>query len=110
RTADPDPAPHRRPSTLRSIADVQRRRHRQDRRPVPGLVPPVRPARLRLACGMPELGTHAHPRFELSDETYSYRRIHAQLVRWGETCTLELILRRRSRSSVVPPTTDISGP
>jgi transposase InsO family protein len=29
--------------------------------------------------------------FELSDETYGYRRLHAQLVRWGETCGPELV-------------------
>ena len=63
---------------------------------------PVRPAGLRLACGMPEL---AHPcppaTFELSEETYGYRRIHTQLVRWGETCTpnVELSTSLANRTS-----------
>src|SRR6478609_4074774 len=29
--------------------------------------------------------------FTDSDETYGYRRVHAQLLRWGETCTAELV-------------------
>jgi len=29
--------------------------------------------------------------FEMSDETYGYRRIHAQLARWDQTCTPELV-------------------
>jgi putative transposase len=29
--------------------------------------------------------------FEDSDETYGYRRVHAQLARWGEACTPELV-------------------
>jgi putative transposase len=29
--------------------------------------------------------------FEDSDETYGHRRIHAQLFRWGESCTPELV-------------------
>jgi putative transposase len=29
--------------------------------------------------------------FELSDETYGYRRIHASLLRSGHTCSLELV-------------------
>lgn len=29
--------------------------------------------------------------FAESDETYGYRRIHAQLARWGEHCTPELV-------------------
>jgi transposase InsO family protein len=29
--------------------------------------------------------------FDDSDETYGHRRIHAQLVRWGVRCTLELV-------------------
>jgi hypothetical protein len=29
--------------------------------------------------------------FEDSDETYGYRRVHAQLARWGEVCTPELV-------------------
>jgi putative transposase len=29
--------------------------------------------------------------FEMSDETYGYRRIHAQLARWGEPCSPELV-------------------
>ncbi len=29
--------------------------------------------------------------FADSDETYGYRRVHAQLLRWGEACTAELV-------------------
>ncbi len=29
--------------------------------------------------------------FEDSDETYGYRRLHAQLARWGQACSLELV-------------------
>jgi len=29
--------------------------------------------------------------FEDSDETYGYRRVHAQLARWGESCTPEYV-------------------
>lgn len=29
--------------------------------------------------------------FDDSDETYGYRRVHAQLLRWGEGCTPELV-------------------
>jgi putative transposase len=29
--------------------------------------------------------------FDDSDETYGYRRVHAQLARWGEHCTPELV-------------------
>lgn len=29
--------------------------------------------------------------FEDSDETYGHRRVHAQLVRWGQPCTSELV-------------------
>lgn len=29
--------------------------------------------------------------FDDSDETYGYRRVHAQLARWGEQCTPELV-------------------
>lgn len=29
--------------------------------------------------------------FDESDETYGHRRVHAQLLRWGETCTSELV-------------------
>ncbi len=29
--------------------------------------------------------------FESSDETYGYRRIHAQLARWGVPCGPELV-------------------
>jgi len=29
--------------------------------------------------------------FEVSDETYGHRRIHAQLLRWGQSCTPELV-------------------
>ena len=29
--------------------------------------------------------------FEDSDGTYGYRRVHAQLARWGEACTPELV-------------------
>ena len=33
----------------------------------------------------------ARKAFEISDETYGYRRVHAQLARWGERCTPELV-------------------
>lgn len=37
------------------------------------------------------LGLLVKKAFEDSDETYGYRRIHAQLARWGEQCTAELV-------------------
>ena len=40
--------------------------------------------------------------FELSDETYGYRRIHAQLARWGETCSPELVRGIMRELDLVP--------
>lgn len=40
--------------------------------------------------------------FEMSEETYGYRRIHAQLVRWGETCTPELVRGIMRELGLVP--------
>jgi transposase InsO family protein len=40
--------------------------------------------------------------FEMSEETYGYRRIHAQLVRWGETCTPELVRHIMRELGLVP--------
>jgi putative transposase len=40
--------------------------------------------------------------FEMSEETYGYRRIHAQLVRWGETCTPELVRQIMRELGLVP--------
>jgi putative transposase len=40
--------------------------------------------------------------FEMSDETYGYRRIHAQLARWGETCTPELVRLLMRELDLVP--------
>ena len=39
--------------------------------------------------------------FDDSDETYGYRRVHAQLVRWGETCTPELVRALMRRLGLV---------
>ena len=40
--------------------------------------------------------------FELSDETYGHRRIHAQLARWGETCSPELVRGIMHELDLVP--------
>jgi len=40
--------------------------------------------------------------FELSEETYGYRRIHAQLARWGEPCTPELVRGLMGELGLVP--------
>ena len=40
--------------------------------------------------------------FELSDETYGYRRIHAQLARWGEACSPELVRGIMRELGLVP--------
>ncbi|MFU8855242.1 IS3 family transposase, partial [Micromonospora sp. SL1-18] len=51
-------------------------------------------------CGRPKSATAARREylqllvkkiFDDSDETYGYRRVHAQLARWGERCTPELV-------------------
>lgn len=40
--------------------------------------------------------------FEMSDETYGYRRVHAQLVRWGEVCGRELVRDIMRELDLVP--------
>jgi len=40
--------------------------------------------------------------FEDSDETYGYRRIHAQLTRWGETASPELVRTIMRELDLVP--------
>jgi transposase InsO family protein len=40
--------------------------------------------------------------FEDSDETYGYRRVHAQLARWGEHCSPELVRAIMRELSLVP--------
>jgi transposase InsO family protein len=40
--------------------------------------------------------------FELSDETYGYRCIHAQLLRWGTSCTPELVRSIMRELDLVP--------
>lgn len=40
--------------------------------------------------------------FEDSDETYGYRRIHAQLARWGTRCTPELVRSIMRELGLVP--------
>ena len=40
--------------------------------------------------------------FADSDETYGYRRIHAQLVRWGELCSPELVRGLMADLGLVP--------
>jgi transposase InsO family protein len=40
--------------------------------------------------------------FEDSDETYGHRRIHAQLVRWGASCTPELVRSIMRELGLVP--------
>lgn len=40
--------------------------------------------------------------FELSDETYGHRRIHAQLLRWGRSCTPELVRSLMRELGLVP--------
>jgi putative transposase len=39
---------------------------------------------------------------EMSEETDGYRRIHAQLARWGETCTPELVRRILRERGLLP--------
>ena len=39
--------------------------------------------------------------FQDSDETYGYRRLHAQLVRWGEACSAELVRALARRLGLV---------
>jgi putative transposase len=40
--------------------------------------------------------------FKMSDETYGYRRVHAELVRWGEPCTPELVRGIMRELDLVP--------
>ena len=40
--------------------------------------------------------------FDDSDETYGYRRVHAQLARWGERCTPELVRGLMRALGLVP--------
>lgn len=43
--------------------------------------------------------------FEVSDQTYGHRRVHAQLARQGEACSLELvraIMRERGLVACLP--------
>ena len=40
--------------------------------------------------------------FDDSDETYGYRRVHAQLARWGERCTPELVRSIMRELGLVP--------
>lgn len=49
-----------------------------------------------------ELAVLVRRAFELSDETYGHRRIHAQLLRWGTSCTPELVRRLMRELGLVP--------
>ena len=49
-----------------------------------------RPASATVRCRT-ELAGLIEDAFRASDETYGYRRIHAQLNRWGVACGLELV-------------------
>jgi transposase InsO family protein len=40
--------------------------------------------------------------FDVSDETYGHRRVHAQLVRWGTSCTPELVRSIMRELGLVP--------
>jgi len=40
--------------------------------------------------------------FEMSDSTYGYRRVHAQLARWGVTAGLELVRQLMRALGLVP--------
>jgi transposase InsO family protein len=40
-----------------------------------------------------ELGELVQKSFDDSEQTYGHRRVHAQLLRWGQRCTLELVRR-----------------
>ncbi|MGK5498500.1 IS3 family transposase [Streptomyces sp. URMC 125] len=40
--------------------------------------------------------------FDMSDGTYGYRRIHAQMLRWGHTAGLELVRRLMRELGLVP--------
>ncbi|MGB6162440.1 MAG: IS3 family transposase [Pseudonocardiaceae bacterium] len=40
--------------------------------------------------------------FEESDETYGHRRVHAQLLRWGQHCTPELVRSMMRELGLVP--------
>lgn len=49
-----------------------------------------------------ELAVLVRRAFELSDETYGHRRVHAQLLRWGTSCTPELVRRLMRELGLVP--------
>ncbi|WP_409467229.1 IS3 family transposase [Streptomyces sp. HC307] len=40
--------------------------------------------------------------FEMSDSTYGYRRIHAQLARWGHAAGLELVRQLMRELGLMP--------
>lgn len=48
------------------------------------------------------LGLLVKTAFDESDETYGHRRIHAQLLRWGERCTPELVRSIMRELGLVP--------
>ncbi|WP_437114254.1 IS3 family transposase [Streptomyces syringium] len=49
-----------------------------------------------------ELKTLIRKAFEMSDSTYGYRRVHAQLARWGVTAGLELVRQLMRALGLVP--------
>jgi len=62
------------------------------------------------------LGVLVEAIFEVSDQTYGHRRVHAQLARQGEACSLELVRAIMRELGLVPcqprpwrPTTTIAG-
>jgi hypothetical protein len=43
------------------------------------------------------------------DETYGYRRVHAQLLRWGQHCTPELVRSIMRELGLMPASHDRRG-
>jgi putative transposase len=49
-----------------------------------------------------QLGELVQKAFDDSNETYGHRRVHAQLLRWGQRCTSELVRRIMRDLGLVP--------